>query len=131
MDFNVEVRTPVYAPARGKIILIVQNYNKATHNPRDGDYVNQIVIRTSGNETYELKHVLYNACALGPGDWVDEGQELTRVGLNGYYIEDNGVEFPPHLHFAVHAKRTLPLRLRFKDYKVFYGQDGSVVFSNK
>lgn len=131
MDFIAPVGTIVYSPARGKIILLEQFYSEATHNPNDGNHVNQIVVRTSSNETYELKHIQHNACPLHVGDWVEEGQELTEVGLNGFYVADSGVEFPAHLHFAVHSKRKIPLRVRFKDHAVVYGSDGSVIFSKK
>lgn len=131
MDFDVSVGTIVYAPAGGKIVLIQQHNTIASHNGSDGDRVNQIIVRTSRHESYELKHIEANSCRYKIGDEIHEGDELARVGLNGYYIEDGGVEFPSHLHFAVHSKRSLPLRVRFRDLNVVYGLDGSVVFSKK
>lgn len=131
MDFIAPVGTIVYAPATGKVILVEQHFNVASHNPLDGDKVNQIVIRTSRNETYEVKHIQANGSKLRVGDYVSEGDELTKVDLNGFYIKDKGVEYPSHLHFAVHSNRFLSLQVRFKDYRVKYGYNGSVIFTKK
>lgn len=131
MDIIVPVGTIVYAPAGGKIVLLEQFYSEASHRPEDGDKVNQIRVRTGTNETYELKHIGFKRCKFKIGDYIPEGVELTVVDLNGYYIQDGDQEFPSHLHFAVHKDRSNPLKVRFKEYDISYGKDGSVVFKNK
>jgi len=139
MDFVVPQGEIVYAPASGKIVLLEQFHTVASHNPSDGDRVNQIIIRTKNRlEEYELKHIEANSCRLKIGDWVEEDQPLAVVGLNGYYVQDNGVEYPPHLHFSVHGnvlsfkhRREVPLRVRFKEFNIAYGINGSVDFLRK
>ncbi|MBP9759239.1 hypothetical protein KBD45_06085 [Candidatus Dojkabacteria bacterium] len=141
MDFIAPVEAPIYPPAVGKIVLIEQHYDKASHSPGDGDKVNQIIVRTSRFEQYELKHIQARSCRFKVGDLITESdldKELARVGLNGYYVEDGGVEFPPHLHFAVHGTlvtsngfKEIPLRVRFDKFNIKYGIEGSVEFSKK
>jgi murein DD-endopeptidase MepM/ murein hydrolase activator NlpD len=129
MDFDVPIGAVVCSPANGRIVLIEQYYVIASHNPLDGNKVNQIIIRTNANETCEIKHIQADSCGFKIGEEIREGQVLATVGLNGYYVEDRGVEFPSHLHFAVHGHRSLPLKVRFRGYEVVYGSNGSVVFT--
>lgn len=84
IDIPAPIGTPIVAATGGRVLFA---------GPADG-YGNWIVI-DSGNGLMEIYgHMYSNELEVSPGQIVQRGQEIARVGNNG---ESTG----PHLHFEV------------------------------
>lgn len=83
LDISAPIGTPIYAPAKGKIIL--------SGNYHDG-YGNQVKLYHGGNLVTRYGHMSNIA--------VKKGQSVTRGELIGY-VGSTGRSTGPHLHYEV------------------------------
>lgn len=90
------ITMPVYAPARGKVIMAGYDPNR----PANGWHI-RIAHDLNGNGNFDddnfrsvYLHFTANALAVSPGQIVEEGQYLGLGGSTGYSSS-------PHLHFEV------------------------------
>ncbi|MGH9584742.1 MAG: M23 family metallopeptidase [Bryobacteraceae bacterium] len=90
---------PVHSPCPGTVTGVVDGLADvpAGHMDRQNPAGNHIVIRNADSEIYiGLAHLMKDSILVRPGDRVQAGQLLARVGNSGHSSE-------PHLH--VHVKR--------------------------
>ncbi len=125
---------PIYSPASGIVGKVVNKFDQVTTRKHESWMVNTIRVHTTSNEYFEIKHFRSGGCKLVEGQEVHVGQKIAETGPSGFY-SDLSLH---HVHFAVHGinKRTIkittfPLKIRFKEYNIVYGKDGSVIFKNK
>lgn len=83
LDISAPPGTPIYAPAKGKVIL--------SANRHDG-YGIQVKLYHGGNTVTRYAHMKRSA--------VKQGQEVTRGELIGY-VGNTGRSTGPHLHYEV------------------------------
>ncbi|MBA7513572.1 hypothetical protein ES705_05588 [subsurface metagenome] len=84
----------VYAPAEGEIVDIVDDLEDLYDDPFDFTSAmeekrvkelagNYIVIKHNDSEYSHLYHLLKGSCKIKLGDFVKEGQEISKVGFSG------------------------------------------------
>ena len=112
---------PVYAPADGTIIELIQ------HNTLWGDagyfvpYLNLVTVRTVvEGEFYQLCHIAARSCPLPLGSRVRMGQKIAMTGLNGWVTVIDGMPCS-HLHIMV-AKKTLRRKEGFVSTRIRWEQ---------
>lgn len=91
-----ENQLAVIAPASGEVICLVQS-NTAWGTTSDFlPYLNYITIKTGvAREFYQLCHIAANSCRFRVGDYVEEGTQLAKTGVNGWMTD------PRHIHMMV------------------------------
>ena len=84
----------VYAPADGKIVVLIDDLEDLYDTPFDFTTAmgenrikelagNYIVIKHNEKEYSHLYHLLKGGCKVKLGDFVEEGQEISKVGFSG------------------------------------------------
>lgn len=87
---------PVYAPANGTIVHLVQHYTVWGTTPDFRPFLNYVQISTEiPGEFYEICHIAANSCSFEVGDWVERGQPIATTGVCGWMTDVR------HLHFMV------------------------------
>lgn len=85
---------PVFAPADGEIVDIVDNLEDLYDTPFDSNSAilenrikdllgNYIVIKHNETEYSHLDHLQKGSCKVKLGDFVEEGEEIVKVGFSG------------------------------------------------
>ncbi len=123
----------IFAPADGIAGDPITVHGRKSTDIRDSWAVNTIRVYVSKSEYYEIKHFETGSCDLRMNVQVRKGQPIALTGGSGFYTDENA----HHVHFAVHGIKVsnkvsaFPLKVRFKEYNLFYGSNGSVVFEKK
>lgn len=123
----------ILAPADGIAGDPITIHSRKSIDIKDSWAVNTIRVYVSKSEYYEIKHFEAGSCNLRMNDKVSEGQPIALTGGSGFYTDQNF----HHIHFAVHGINisnkvtAFPLKVRFKEYNLIYGNNGSVVFAKK
>lgn len=126
-------RLTIFAPASGIAGDPITTHSRTGTEMKDSWAVNTIRVYVSKSEYYEIKHFQSGSCDLRLNDQVSEGQPIALTGGSGFYTDESF----HHVHFSVHGIKvankvsTFPLRVRFKEYNLLYGDDGSAVFVKK
>lgn len=85
---------PIYMPADGTIVEIVQNNDK--WGGRDFErYLNQLVAITENGEYFRIAHIRKNSCEFSVGSNIKQGIQIAETGVNGWMTD------PRHSHFEV------------------------------
>lgn len=87
---------PVYAPAGGIVVDIVQHHTRFGNDYSFAPYLNYLTIKIeNSDEFYQLCHIGTNSSHLIEGDKVIEGAKIATTGVNGWMTDVR------HLHFLV------------------------------
>lgn len=121
---------PVYAPADGEIVVVVNHLDdlydtpfdldKAIHDKQLEDMAgNYIVIQHHPNEYSHLFHLLKGSAEVTVGQHVSRGQLLAKIGFSGTATTYS------HLHYQLMDGKNFltanPLPCHFSDVKLIYG----------
>lgn len=94
IDFLLPSGTQVLAPHRGRIVNVVDKFDKYGPTEKFVDYLNYITIEHENGEFSQVAHLAPNSSTVSPGEEVTKGQAIGTTGLSGWMTE-------PHLHFFV------------------------------
>lgn len=86
---------PVYAPADGEVIKVVNNYK--TRDSSGTSYGNYILIKHDNNTKTRVAHLKYKSCLVKKGDKVKRGDKIATMG-------DTGHATGYHTHYEVIKK---------------------------
>jgi|GEM_PF-1421618 len=87
---------PVYAPANGTIVCLVQHHTVWGTTLDFLPFCNYVRVFTEiPREFYEICHIGACSCRLRVGDRVEEGQKMATTGVSGWMTD------PRHIHFMV------------------------------
>jgi murein DD-endopeptidase MepM/ murein hydrolase activator NlpD len=96
-DFLVPDGTEILAADAGRVIEVVENFDKWGDGEEFRDKLNYLTIRHPNGEYSQYCHLAKNSFSnkgLSVSDWVKKGQPIALVGKTGYTDRD-------HLHFVV------------------------------
>ena len=123
---------PVYAPADGEIVEIVDDLDDLYDTPFDFDQAisdnrvkdlagNYIVIKHNESEYSHLFHLLKNGIDVTVGDQVSRGQRIAKIGFSGASTTYS------HLHYQLldgaDFLRANALPCRFSDVLLLNGKE--------
>ena len=109
VDIGLEVRTPVLAPLKGKVIRVRDDSDQYGQDKKYSKLGNVINIKHKHGEISELIHLEKGSALVRVGDDVEEGQQLAVTGLSGWMSA-------PHLHWLVFKR--IPEDPKFKGLKI-------------
>lgn len=98
LDFNLPEGTPVYAARGGKVIRVVDSFDRRCMDQACAKYNNYVTVLHSDGTYGEYTHLRKDGSAVTVGEEVNTGDLLAYSGNTGY---SSG----PHLHFAVYRQR--------------------------
>ncbi len=92
---------PVFSPVAGQVTEVVDHLESdSLGNPdRDNPGGNYIIIHAGGDKYVYMAHLRKNSIVARPGDTVESGEYIARVGNSGFSTF-------PHLHIHVQNKPT-------------------------
>lgn len=85
---------PIYMPADGRIIEVIQHNEKWGGREFEG-YLNQLVALTVNGEYFRIAHIGKESCEHNVGTFVKRGIKIAETGVNGWMTD------PRHTHFEV------------------------------
>lgn len=97
VDFAVDLGTDVLAPLDGKVVEVVDQFDKYGAGEEFGQFLNFITISHENGEFSQLAHIAKGSVKVKVGQFVRTGQKLGETGLNGWMEEP----FLEHLHMLV------------------------------
>lgn len=97
LDLAVELGTDVLAPLDGRVIEVVDKFNKYGAGEEFGKYLNFVTISHENGEYSQLAHIAKDSSKVKVGQLVKTGQKLGVTGLNGWMEEP----FLEHVHMLV------------------------------
>lgn len=115
VDLAVDLKTEVLAPLDGRVVEVVDKFDKYGKGEKFGKFLNYITIAHENGEYSQLAHIAKNSAKVRVNQFVKTGQVIAVTGLNGWMEEP----FLEHLHMLVF--KLLPgggfqgLKIRFKD----------------
>lgn len=101
-----EERLPIFAPASGTIIALVQNNVRWGTAEEHKSFLNYLTVQVTGNpnqiggEFYEIAHIDANSCPCKIGQQIKRGEVIAKTGLNGWMTSTDGF-VDAHVHFMV------------------------------
>ena len=111
VDLAVDLGTDVLAPLDGRVVEVVDKFDKYGVGEKYGKYLNFITISHVNGEYSQLAHIAKGSAKVKVGQFVKTGQKLGVTGLNGWMEEP----FLKHVHMLVF---TLLPRGGFKGLKI-------------
>ncbi|MBI2593435.1 M23 family metallopeptidase [Candidatus Daviesbacteria bacterium] len=97
VDFAVDLGSAVLAPLDGKVIEIVDQFDRHGETEEFAPFLNYITIAHENGEYSQLAHIKKSSVKVKIGDFVKTGQKLAVTGLNGWMMEP----YLEHLHMLV------------------------------
>lgn len=97
LDLAVELGTDVLAPLDGRVVEVVDKFNKYGAGEEFGKYLNFVTIAHGNGEYSQLAHIARDSSKVKVGQLVKTGQKLGVTGLNGWMEEP----FLEHVHMLV------------------------------
>ena len=97
VDLAVDLGTDVLAPFDGRVVEVVDKYDKYGKGEEFGKYLNFITIAHDNGEYSQLAHIAKGSAKVKVGQLVKTGQKIGETGLNGWMEEP----FLEHLHILV------------------------------
>lgn len=97
VDLAVDLGTDVLAPLDGRIVEVVDKYDKYGIGEEFAKYLNFITIAHDNGEYSQLAHIAKNSAKVKVNQYVKTGQKLAVTGLNGWMEEP----FLEHVHMLV------------------------------
>lgn len=97
VDFAVDLGSDVLAPLDGKVVEVVDKFNKHGQTEEFSPFLNFITISHPNGEFSQLAHIKKGSVKVKVGDFVKTGQKLAVTGLNGWMMEP----YLEHLHMLV------------------------------
>jgi len=110
LDFNMPVGTAITAIRGGKVIVVVDSYNKHGSSPYYKSFSNFIIIMHNDGTFAKYAHLKQNSAKVKAGETIKTGQVLALSGNTGWTTG-------PHLHLKVYlpkAKNEQSLQTKFK-----------------
>jgi len=110
IDFNMPVGTPITTIRPGKVIAVVDSFNKHGVSPYFKSFSNYIIIMHSDGTFAKYAHLKFKSAEVKPGDIVAVGKEIALGGNTGWTTG-------PHLHLEVYlpkAGKAQTLKTKFK-----------------
>lgn len=100
---------PIYMPADGVLIEVIQSNDVYGNNSSFARFTNQIVAVTSNGEYFRVAHIKKDSCRFSVGDNIKQGTQIAETGVNGWMTD------PRHSHFEVgivvnNLRQTLKVR---------------------
>jgi len=87
---------PVYAPAGGTILALVQHNTLWGQDASFLPFLNYVTVQSDiPEEFYQLCHIAKDSCRFKIGDRIEKGAVIAQTGINGYMTD------PRHIHFIV------------------------------
>jgi len=99
---------PIYMPADGVIVEIIQHYEK--WGGREYEMcLNQLLAITTNGEYFRIAHIGKDSCEHDVGSFIKRGTKIAETGVNGWMTD------PRHTHFEVgilvdNQRQTLKVR---------------------
>ena len=97
VDLAVDLGTDILAPLDGRVVEIVDKYDKYGKGEEFGKYLNFITIAHTNGEYSQLAHIAKDSSKVKVGQFVKTGQKIGVTGLNGWMEEP----FLEHVHMLV------------------------------
>jgi murein DD-endopeptidase MepM/ murein hydrolase activator NlpD len=97
VDLAVELGSDVLAALDGRIVEVVDKFDKHGVGKKFGQYLNFITIAHENGEYSQLAHIKKGSSQVKVNQFVKTGQKLAVTGLNGWMEEP----FLEHVHMLV------------------------------
>lgn len=97
VDFAVDLGTDVLAPLDGKVVEVIDKFDKHGKTEEYAPFLNYITISHSNGEFSQLAHIKRGSAKVKVGHFVKKGQKIAVTGLNGWMMEP----FLEHLHMLI------------------------------
>lgn len=97
VDLAVDLGTEVLAPLDGRVVEVVDEFDKYGKGEEFGRFLNFITISHANGEYSQLAHVAKGSARVRVNQFVKTGQVIAVTGLNGWMEEP----FLEHLHMLV------------------------------
>ena len=97
VDLAVDLGSDVLAPFYGRIVEVVDKFDKYGAGEEFGKYLNFVTIAHDNGEYSQLAHIAKGFSKVKVGQLVKTGQKLAVTGLNGWMEE----LFLEHVHMLV------------------------------
>ncbi len=95
LDFNMPLKTPIYAARGGTVIEVVTHNDKNCFNASCDKFNNYLLVYHTDGTFSQYAHISKNGSKVKVGDVIKTGQLICVSGNTGY---SSG----PHLHFSVY-----------------------------
>jgi len=96
VDFELPEGTPVQAIRGGKILRVVQSFDRGGPSSEFADQANRVLIEHTDGTIAEYFHLAKNSARVREKDVVKTGEVLALSGMSGFCTE-------PHLHLRVYS----------------------------
>jgi len=110
IDFNMPIGTPVTTIRPGKVIVVVDSFNKHGNSPYYKSFSNYIIIMHKDGTFAKYAHLKYQSAEVKAGDIVTAEKEIALSGNTGWSTG-------PHLHLEIYlpkAGKEQSLKTKFK-----------------
>ena len=117
-DYAYSTGTPVYNAQAGKVVALVNLYNKNwTNNGKltTADYGNFIKIDHGNGYSSIYAHLRYGMMQVKSGDYVNRGQQIAEVGNTG-----NSTGAHLHFEFRKNESAVNPWGYMERDFSWYY-----------
>lgn len=97
VDLAVDLGTEVLAPMEGRVVEVVDKFDKYGAGEEFAGFLNFVTISHDNGEYSQMAHIAKGSARVKVGQFVKSGQVLGVTGLNGWMEEP----FLEHVHMLV------------------------------